>query len=136
MAWALSIGAVGIDTVSLAVLSIPARSIDHERARGLRDSNNKTDHEQPVSWRVILERRSLVVLAAANAVFHFANAPMLPLLSQKLALAHPGVETALTSACIITAQLISIGTRALRVIERMQLAGYVAVSRSAARQAP
>ncbi len=95
---------------SLAVLSIPARSIDHEHARGLGDSNNKTEHEQPVSWRVILERRSLVVLAAANAMFHFANAPMLPLLSQKLALAHPGLETALTSACIITAQLISIPT--------------------------
>jgi MFS family permease len=95
---------------SLAVLSIPAHSIDHERARGLRDSSNKIDHEQPVSWRVFLERRSLVVLAAANAVFHFANAPMLPLLSQKLALAHPGVETALTSACIITAQVISIPT--------------------------
>ena len=95
---------------SLVVLSIPARSIDHERARGLRDTTNNTHHKQPIGWRVILQFRPLMLLAAANALFHFANAPMLPLLSQKLALAHPGVETALTSACIITAQLISIPT--------------------------
>jgi MFS family permease len=35
---------------------------------------------------------------------------MLPLLGQKLALAHPGAETALTSACIIAAQLVTIPT--------------------------
>ena len=91
----------------LAVQSIPADSIDNNRARGL-DSSGRTDREKPAGWRVLLERRPLLVLAAANAIFHFANAPMLPLLGQKLALAHPGEETALTSACIITAQLVTI----------------------------
>ena len=38
---------------------------------------------------------------------------MLLLLGQKLALAHPGEETALTSACIITAQLVTIPTALL-----------------------
>ena len=38
---------------------------------------------------------------------------MLPLLGQKLALAHPGAESALTSACIITAQLVAIPTALL-----------------------
>jgi MFS family permease len=38
---------------------------------------------------------------------------MLLLLGQKLALAHPGEETALTSACIITAQLVAIPTALL-----------------------
>jgi MFS family permease len=98
---------------SLAVLSIPAHSIDHERARGLDDSTGKTDHQKPAGWHVLLERRPLLVLVAANALFHFANAPMLLLLGQKLALAHPGEETALTSACIITAQLVTIPTALL-----------------------
>ena len=62
---------------------------------------------------MLLERRPLLVLSAANALFHFANAPMLLLLGQKLALAHPGEETALTSACIITAQLVTIPTALL-----------------------
>jgi hypothetical protein len=91
---------------TLAVLSIPAHAINHDRARGL--DSHSTKHEKPLGWSVLLERQPLLILTAANALFHFANAPMLPLLGQKLALAHPGVETALTSACIITAQLVTI----------------------------
>ena len=91
---------------TLAVLSIPAHAIDHDRARGLDHSSPK--HEKPLGWSVLLERQPLLILTAANALFHFANAPMLALLGQKLALAHPGLETALTSACIITAQLVTI----------------------------
>ena len=94
---------------ALAVLSIPAHSIDHDRARGL-GANKHNEREQPVDWRAFLELRPLIVLISANALFHFANAPMLPLLGQKLALAHPGAETALTSACVITAQLVTIPT--------------------------
>jgi MFS family permease len=41
-------------------------------------------------------------------LFHFANAPMLHLVGQKLALAHPGIETALMSACVIAAQMVMI----------------------------
>ena len=95
---------------SVAVLSIPAHAIDYDRARGLDTGSSRIEHEKPVGWSVILECRPLVVLSVANALFHFANAPMLPLLGQKLALAHPGAETALTSACIITAQLVTIPT--------------------------
>ena len=98
---------------SLAVLSIPAHSIDHDRARALDDNSGTADHQKPAGWHVLLERRPLLVLSAANALFHFANAPMLLLLGQKLALAHPGEETALTSACIITAQLVTIPTALL-----------------------
>ena len=44
----------------------------------------------------------------ANAIFHFANGPLLQLVAQKLALAHPGYETGLTSAAIIITQLATI----------------------------
>ena len=54
---------------------------------------------------VLIARKPLLLLAAAAALFHFANASMLPLLGQKLALAHPGQETVLMFACIIVAQL-------------------------------
>jgi hypothetical protein len=40
--------------------------------------------------------------------FHFSNAPMLPLVVQKLALGNPGWETGLTSAAIIIAQFVMI----------------------------
>jgi MFS family permease len=39
-------------------------------------------------------------------LFHFANAPLLPLVGQELAQAHPAWATAMMSSCIIAAQLI------------------------------
>jgi MFS family permease len=94
---------------TLAILAIPAGAIDHERARGLEDSPGG----RAAGWHVLIDRRPLVVLAAGVALFHFANAPMLPLLAQKLALAYPGAETALVAACVVTAQLVSVPTALL-----------------------
>src|SRR5512132_3624648 len=92
---------------SLIVLSIPRHAIDHERARGGL-SGSKATYVHPSGWGVLALCKPLLVLAGAAALFHFANASMLPLLGQKLALAHPGQETVLTSACIIVAQLVTI----------------------------
>jgi MFS family permease len=50
--------------------------------------------------------RPLLTLAGCAALFHFANAPMLHLVGQKLALAHAGLETPFMSACVIAAQLV------------------------------
>ena len=88
-----------------AVLSIPAAAIDHERARGfIRDQS-----AHPESWWMLfVSHRAFVVLAFAIAIFHFANASMLPLVGQKLALAYPGFETAFLAACILVAQLATI----------------------------
>jgi len=91
------------------VLVIPANAIDHERARGgLIHEADPGSAPHPADWRILYMRRPFLVLAAGAALFHFANAPMLPLLGQKLALAHPGEETLLMSACIVTAQLVMI----------------------------
>jgi MFS family permease len=93
---------------TLAVLSIPAGAIDHARARGLGGPDSTAKAAAPASWRVLLTHKTLLVLAAATALFHFASAPMLALMSQKLALNHPGYEAATTSAAIIVAQLATI----------------------------
>ena len=50
--------------------------------------------------------RPSLVLAVCAALLHFANAPMLHLVSQKLALANAGKETAFMSACVIAAQIV------------------------------
>jgi hypothetical protein len=92
---------------ALAILSIPSRAIDHERARGL-DPDRDHVHEEPASWRVLVTCTPLIVLATAAALFHFASAPMLLLATQKLALANPGRESALTSAAVVTGQLVMI----------------------------
>ncbi len=91
---------------TIAVLSIPAGAINHDQARGL--PTNGSHHALPTNWRALLKVRPLVVFASAAGLFHFANAPMLPLVVQKLALANPGWETSLTSAAIIVAQFATI----------------------------
>jgi len=89
-----------------AVLAIPAHAIDHERARGF--ARAEVGDRQPLAWRHLFENRALLVLAGSAALFHFANGPMLPMLGQKLALAHPGEETVWLSASIMTAQFVVI----------------------------
>jgi predicted MFS family arabinose efflux permease len=91
----------------VAVLAIPARAIDYDRARGLAVEDSGVSR-QPESWRVLLRSKPFIVFAAAAAIFGFANGPLLQLVAQKLALAHPGYETGLTSAAIIVTQLAAI----------------------------
>jgi predicted MFS family arabinose efflux permease len=88
------------------ILTIPARAIDHERARGF--ARGQTGETPQEFWALLTQNRPLLILSAIAATFHFANASMLPLVGQKLALAHPGFETTLMSACIIVAQLVTI----------------------------
>ena len=88
------------------ILTIPARAIDHERARGFVRGQSEEQAQGFVA--LLTENRPLLILALIAATFHFANASMLPLVGQKLGLAHPGFETPLMSACILVAQLVTI----------------------------
>jgi MFS family permease len=89
---------------AFATLSIPASAIDHERARGAATGDQGID--QAKGFAILLTRRPLLIYAVCTLLFHFANAPLLPLVGQKLAIAHKDVATAMMSACIIAAQLI------------------------------
>jgi MFS family permease len=79
-----------------AVLSIPAHAINHSKARGL-DQSQPSSGEHPSGWSVLITCKPLLVFAVCVALFHFANAPMLALVGQKLALAHKGEETAVAA---------------------------------------
>ncbi|MCL6285087.1 MFS transporter [Ruegeria sp. 2012CJ41-6] len=87
---------------------IKPSQIDHEAARGgvAEDSEGQ---EQPSGFATILSEKRLIIFGASIILFHFANASMLPLVSQKVA---SGGDTksgiAFTSACIISAQFIMI----------------------------
>jgi MFS family permease len=54
----------------------------------------------------LLANCPLVVFAACIALFHLANAAMLPLVGQRLALARAGYESAMMSACTVGAQMV------------------------------
>jgi predicted MFS family arabinose efflux permease len=87
-----------------AALKIDAGAIDHALARGA----DAQEEERPSGLRSLLESRPLLAFAAAITLFHFANAAMLPLLGEKLALANQGTETLFMAACIITAQIVMV----------------------------
>jgi MFS family permease len=91
-----------------ATLSIPFAAIDQRRARGAREVQDGEPTTDVASVRVLLESRPLVIFGVCALLFHFANAPLLPLVGQKLAVAHGAWATAMMSSCIIAAQLVMV----------------------------
>ena len=91
----------------VSTLCIPQDAIDYDTARGLEDGK-QADHDQPSGWRVLLTCRPLLIFAACVVLFHLANAAMLPLVGQKLALADRNQGTALMSGCIVAAQCVMV----------------------------
>jgi MFS family permease len=89
----------------LVTLSIPAAAIDHDRARGA-DTEGEPEGGPAMGFGMLLGNRPLLIFAVCAMLFHFANAPLLPLVGQKLAAANKELATAMMSACIIAAQLI------------------------------
>jgi MFS family permease len=96
-----------------SVLTVPASTINHDLARGLHDKTpsrraNGKDRDQPAGLKVLISCRPLLVFAACAVLFHFANAAMLPLVGQKLALQDKNLGTSFMSACIVAAQFVMV----------------------------
>ncbi|WP_201833719.1 MFS transporter [Microvirga zambiensis] len=91
----------------IGVLMVPTHAINHEQARGFRDGRIAVD-DQPSGLKILLTCRPLLIFAACAVLFHFANAAMLPLVGQKLALQDKNLGTSLMSACIVAAQVIMV----------------------------
>ena len=88
-----------------AVLSIPASAINQDRARDLgADEKAGRDRRRPPDIGVLFRTRPLMIFALCAFFFHFANAPLLPLVGQKLALQFPKEATAMMSFCMVAAQ--------------------------------
>lgn len=98
----------GMALLSMAsVLLIPAESIDNERARGLHDGASQS-RGSPSRLNVLLSDRDLTVFCICCILFHLANAAMLPLVGEKLALQDKSQSAIFISGCIITAQAVMV----------------------------
>ncbi|MCV4263460.1 MFS transporter [Pseudomonas capsici] len=91
----------------IAVSFVSADAINHDLARGL-DTHDTRHAEPPSGFAVLLTNKPLLLFGICCALFHLANAAMLPLVSQKLAQVNLQMATPLTSACIVAAQLVMI----------------------------
>jgi MFS family permease len=87
---------------SAAVLAIPADAINHDRARDLTSDGGAAG--SAAGYRVLFRARPLMIFALCAMLFHFANAPLLPLVGQKLALEFPKEATAMMSFCMVAVQ--------------------------------
>jgi MFS family permease len=104
------LAAMGVAGI-LSILAIPDREIDHDLARGLHDApgdRKPIDADGPSGLRILLTCRPLLIFAICATLFHFANAAMLPMVGQKLALQDEKLGTSLMSACIVAAQLVMV----------------------------
>ena len=90
-----------------SVLAVPAGAIDHDVARGLPDGD-RAPQEQPSGLALLLSCRPLLIFTACVVLFHLANAAMLPLVGQKLALQDRNQGTAAMSLCILAAQVVMV----------------------------
>lgn len=103
--WLIAMMAVGMIA---CIWMIKAEAIDHDVARGGETLEGPVE-KQPSGFSALINDRRLRIFAICVVLFHFSNAAMLPLVSQKLSEnsdAEHGV--AFTSACIIAAQLVMI----------------------------
>ena len=91
----------------VSVLTIRAEAIDYEIARGLHDGRSESQ-EKPSGLSVLMSSRGLLIFCLCCVIFHLANAAMLPLVGQKLALQDENEGTALMSGCIVAAQVVMV----------------------------
>ncbi len=98
---------VPVFALAIAVLSIPAKAIDYNRARDLDGEPGAAESPTGVAgYGILFKSRPLVIFGLCVMLFHFANAPLLPLVGQKLAAAYPKEATAMMSICIVAAQAV------------------------------
>ena len=108
--WLISLMACGM---LVSIMLINGNAIDHDLARGGIKEKGKDDG-QPSGFMTLLSDRRLLVFAVSVVLFHFANAAMLPLVSQKLSIgSDTGKGIAFTSVCIVAAQFFMILTALL-----------------------
>ena len=109
--------AAAFGVLSIAsVLMIPSDSIDDDAARGL--EHERGDHEHASGFRVLVESKPLLILAAALLFFHLGNAAMLPLYGLAVVADHHADPTSFVAMTIVIAQ----GTMILTSLVAMRMA--------------
>jgi MFS family permease len=86
----------------ISVLMIPRDAIDNNVARGLNDDGK--EDEKPSGFRVLLDCKPLLILAAALACFHLGNGAMLPLYGMAVVAAKQGDPAGFVAITIVVAQ--------------------------------
>ncbi len=82
--------------------------IDNDVARGLERDGHAEKAGRPSAFTTLLKSRPLLIFVCAITLWQLANAAMLPIVGQKLALNNTGEGTIFMSALIVTAQAVMV----------------------------
>jgi MFS family permease len=99
------VGAMAVASL-LSVWFIREEEINHAVARGA--APQAASGEAVSGVGTLLRNRALLIFACSTTLFHLANAAMLPLAGQVVALHYPEQASVAMSACIIAAQLVMV----------------------------
>ncbi len=89
------------------VFAIRRDDISDRRARGSeKPEADGPDSSDPVSFLEALRNRSLLIFGFCVALFHFANAAMLPLIGQRLSRGDDKTSSLYMAVCIVGAQAV------------------------------
>jgi MFS family permease len=101
----------------ISVLMIPNDAIDNRAARGMKEGEKA---DKASGYRVLVECKPLLVLAAALAMFHLGNAAMLPLYGLAVVAEKQGDPASFVAITIVVAQsvMIVVSLIAMRIAEK------------------
>ena len=112
--------AAAFGVLSIAsVLMIPRKAIDDRAARGLEGG----EADKAEGWKMLLESKPLLLLAACLALFHLGNGAMLPLYGMAVVAAHKGDPAGFVAMTIVVAQAVMI-VAALVAMKMAEKQGY------------
>ncbi len=102
----------------ISVLMIPARAIDDNVARGMKEDGSHSGKAS--GFKVLVECKPLLVLAAALACFHLGNGAMLPLYGMAVVAEKQGDPASFVAITIVVAQFVMmiVSIIAMRMAEK------------------
>ncbi|HET9146914.1 MAG TPA: MFS transporter [Acetobacteraceae bacterium] len=103
--WVVS--ALGILAIAAATFINPRR-IDHRLARGFTAGKEEAGGNSPSGFRTLFTCRPLLIFIVAVTLWQLANAAMLPVMGQKLAIHHKGEGALFMAALIVVAQAVMV----------------------------
>lgn len=103
--WIFYASAIFATGTVISAWLIKDSDIDNEAARAA-DEGGDTRHL--ASFSELLRDRRIMIFTASVALFHFANAAMLPLVGELLSKGKDGASSLYMSACIVVAQFVMI----------------------------
>ena len=104
--WVIS--ALGVLAIGATFFIDPGR-IDHQIARGFKPGEDKiAQGDQPSGIRTLFSSKPLLIFVGSVTLWQLANAAMLPIVGQKLALNNSGQGTLFMAALIVVAQAVMV----------------------------